>query len=113
MAIIVNINRCCGCLGFEEPKCVKACPGDLMVVDQTRRKAYIREPRDCWDCMACVKECPTGALETRLPYQIADYKAVLKPEVKKDRIRWTCIDKHGKKEEFDIKRTIETVTTNV
>ncbi|MFQ5456278.1 MAG: 4Fe-4S dicluster domain-containing protein [Nitrospirota bacterium] len=113
MSIIINKKRCCGCLGFEEPKCVQACPGNLISLDSSIRKSYIASPRDCWDCMSCVKACPTGAIEIRLPYQIANYKASLKPEVGKGCIKWTCIDINGNKEEFVTKSIQEQLTYSI
>lgn len=106
MSVITDKTKCNGCADRAEPMCVKTCPGDLMTLDE-QGKGTIRSARDCWDCMACVKACPRGALETRLPYQLALYKATLRPKVKSDRIEWTLIDIDGNKEEFTIK-TLET-----
>lgn len=97
MSITVNSDKCLGC-----EKCVEICPGNLLVLDKD--KACIRHPQDCWDCMACVKVCPEQALETKLPYQLAGYKASLKPTVFTDRIEWELTDLHGQKEHFTIKR---------
>ncbi len=105
MSVIADKAKCNGCKGLDEPRCVKVCPGDLMTIAEDG-KSRIRCAADCWDCMACVKACPRGALETRLPYQVALYKASLRPKVKSDRIEWTLVDIDGKKEEFVIK-TIE------
>jgi adenylylsulfate reductase subunit B len=97
MAILVDEKKCTGC-----GACV-ICPGDLMALNKNTRKAYIKEQRDCWNCMACVKECPVGALTLKLPYQLANYKATLMPEVFEDHIKWTLTDMDGNKEEFVIK----------
>jgi adenylylsulfate reductase subunit B len=99
MGIIVDRNKCNGC-----GKCQDICPCDLMAVDAETQKAYIREQRDCWDCMCCVKVCPVEALTTKLPYVLADYKATLMPRVLKDSIKWRCEDSKGVVEEFEIKR---------
>ncbi|MFQ5800573.1 MAG: 4Fe-4S dicluster domain-containing protein [Candidatus Hydrothermarchaeales archaeon] len=103
MTVTVNIKRCNGCRHLNAPQCEKLCPGDLMALNPETKKAYIREPKDCWDCMVCVKACPMRAIETRLPYQLAYYGASLKPKVKKDMIIWTLKDSNGKKETFEIK----------
>ena len=103
MGVIVDQKRCNGCKHLEEPRCVQNCPGDLPAIDPSTGKAYIRDNSDCWDCMVCVKLCPRMALQTRLPYQIANYKATLIPRVYKDRIHWVCTDAHGRVEEFEIK----------
>jgi len=98
MSVITHNDKCTGC-----GKCVEICPGDLLVLNQEKNKSMIRHPEDCWDCMACVKICPYGALETKLPYQLASYKASLKPQVYPDRIVWQLTDLAGNKEEFIIK----------
>ncbi len=64
------------------------------------RKAMCRAPRDCWDCMSCVKVCPVGALETRIPYQLGYHVAKLIPMMGTDTITWTCIDLDGKVERY-------------
>ncbi len=102
MAILIDEKKCTGC-----GACV-ICPGDLMAVNSGTHKAYIKEQRDCWDCMACVKECPVEALLMKLPYQLANYKTSLEPEVSSDHIKWTLTDIDGNKEEFVVK-TFETL----
>lgn len=102
MTVVVNETKCTGCEGLEYPKCVNCCPGDLMALGEDK-KSYIRDEKDCWDCMACVKECPHSAITTRLPYQIALYKATLQPRVYRDKIKWTLSDIDGKTEDFEIK----------
>ena len=72
------------------------CPGDLMAVSPENGKAYCRATNECWDCMSCVKACPYGALETRIPYQLGYYKATLRPIMGKDSITWKCRDIHGR-----------------
>lgn len=103
MSVICDHSKCTGCAQLSEPRCVQACPGNLMVLEPAAGKAYIRNPSDCWDCMACVKQCPNGALRTKLPYVLADYQAVLVPRVKGDRIVWTCTDVNGLVERFEIR----------
>lgn len=98
MSVITDKDKCIGC-----QKCVDICPGNLLVLDPQTKKTFIRHPEDCWDCMACVKICPQQALETKLPYQLANYKASLKPTVYPDKIVWQLTDLKGKKEEFILK----------
>jgi adenylylsulfate reductase subunit B len=33
-------------------------------------KAAIRDNRECWDCAACVKVCPTQAIHMQLPTEV-------------------------------------------
>lgn len=102
MSVIVDKKRCNGCKHLSEPQCVKLCPGDLFKMAQDG-KSSMRAPHDCWDCMVCVKSCPRAALQTRLPYQLANYKASLTPKIGKDKIEWTAVDINGKVEKFEIK----------
>lgn len=52
--------------------------------------------------MVCVKSCPFGAIETRLPFQLAGFGASLKPEVAKDKIVWKLKDADGNTEIFEV-----------
>lgn len=102
MSVRIDPELCTGCGGQEEAACVKYCPGDLLAVNKKTGIAYIRNERDCWDCMVCVKACPVEAIETRLPYQLASYKASLKPRVYKEKIVWKLNDINGKEEVFEV-----------
>lgn len=106
MTVKVNSQRCTGCPGFEEPPCVECCPGDLLFINK-QGQSEIRNSAECWDCMACIKMCPNGALETQLPFMLAGPGASLQPKLSKDRIRWICKDTQGRIEEFEIPRVIE------
>ena len=92
----VDTRKCTGCAGSAESCCERACPGDLMAVSPENGKAYCRATNECWDCMSCVKACPCGSLETRIPYQLGYYKATLRPIMGKDSITWKCRDIHGR-----------------
>ncbi len=102
MSIRIDKEICTGCNGQEEPFCTKYCPGDLLAIDEVTKKPYIRSERDCWDCMVCVKSCPVGAIETKLPYQLASYKASLKPMVYNEKIIWKLSDINGNEETFEL-----------
>lgn len=91
----VNTHKCTGCAGRQESFCENACPGDLMAVSPETGKAYCRAATECWDCMSCVKACPAGALETRLPYQLGYFRASLRPIMGRTSITWKCRDIHG------------------
>ncbi len=107
MTVVIDQKRCNGCKHLEAPQCENLCPGDLMKINPLTGKACIREERDCWDCMVCVKACPMRAIETKLPYSITYYGASLKPAVKKDRILWTLRNPDGSVETFDIPTRFE------
>lgn len=99
MSVFVDQKKCLGC-----GKCIDICPGDLLLREEKTGKVIMRCPEDCWDCMACVKQCPQHALQTKLPYQLANYKATLQPFIYPDKIIWQLTSLDGKKEEFILKR---------
>ena len=103
MTVVVDQKKCNACRNLKTPQCVRLCPGDLMAINPETEKAFIREPRDCWDCMVCVKACPMRAIETHLPYQLACYGASLKPKALKDRIIWSLKKLDEAEETFEIK----------
>ncbi len=101
MPPVVIKDKCDGCKAEKEPLCEMICPGDLMTLNPETKKAYCRDPRDCWDCMSCVKICPQGAIETKLPYQLGYFQAKLIPlRVGEDKIFWTVIDINGNQERY-------------
>ncbi len=103
MPPIVNLKKCTGCQGREESYCENICPGDLMAVNPETGKAYCRSAKECWDCMSCVKACPNGALETKIPYQIGYYKATLRPIMGKNTVTWKSTDIYGNESTYKTK----------
>ncbi|MDA8233470.1 MAG: 4Fe-4S binding protein [Clostridia bacterium] len=101
MSIKINETVCNGCGGAEESFCVRVCPGDLLKLS-AGGKAAIRDPRDCWDCAACVKACPRQAIEMYLPAQIGGRGATLKAKTGRDKIIWTLKHPEGREEVFEI-----------
>lgn len=95
MPPVIDLNKCNGCADREETRCEEVCPGDLMAYNGETGKAYLRNPRDCWDCMSCVKACLRGAISTKMPYQLGYYTASLRPIMGKGSITWKCRDIHG------------------
>jgi len=47
--------------------CVDVCPLDLLAIDVTKGKAYMQFD-ECWYCMPCERDCPTGAVKVEIPY---------------------------------------------
>jgi len=99
MGIRIDLNVCHGCVKLPEARCVMACPGDLIGIRKEDQKAFMRVQADCWDCYACVKPCPVGAVEVVLPYSVAAENARLMPKVRRETIRWT-LETEGKDPEF-------------
>lgn len=105
MGVHVDTQKCTGCPGAGEPPCVECCPGDLILIDEAIGRAAIRKQGDCWDCMSCVKACPNGALETRLPFMMVSGEASLMPRVARDVITWESRDINGCVEHFTLPTT--------
>ena len=47
--------------------CVDVCPLDVLAIDLLKGKAYMKFD-ECWYCMPCEKDCPTGAVHVDIPY---------------------------------------------
>ena len=47
--------------------CVDVCPLDVLAIDETKGKAYMKFD-ECWYCMPCEVDCPTGAVTVDIPY---------------------------------------------
>ena len=47
--------------------CVDSCPLDLLAIDTQKGLAYMRFD-ECWYCLPCEKDCPTGAIHVDIPY---------------------------------------------
>ena len=47
--------------------CVDVCPLDVLRIDELTGKAYMKYD-ECWYCMPCEADCPTGAVTVNIPY---------------------------------------------
>ena len=73
----IDRNRCNRCEQLSEgPRCVAICPGDLFYKD-AENEIQVHDYSECWDCCACVKECPRAALSIQLPFQINESRTSL------------------------------------
>jgi len=104
MGIHVDTQLCNRCGTADEPLCVRDCPGDLMFIREDG-KAAITDNRECWDCAACVKVCPTQAISMQLPPSIAIRGASLKSRAFKHKTSWSIQVRDGEV------RTYETPST--
>ncbi len=102
MAVRINSTLCNGCGKMKEARCVAVCPGDLLYKG-ANGKCSIRDPNDCWDCAACIKECPRQAIEMFLPIQIGGRGSTLTARAIGETVVWKLNRFDGKKEEFSIK----------
>ena len=99
MSIKIDKNKCVSC-----GKCPNICPGNLIYSD-SEQKAFIKYPKDCWGCAACVKECPVQAIFLYLGKDIGGNGGTIhtsQPE--KDRLNWHFISKSGDERTITINR---------
>lgn len=54
------IEKIQGCIGCEN--CIKACPTDVIRLDQETKQAYIAYQSDCQICHLCRLSCPVDAI---------------------------------------------------
>lgn len=101
MSVDIDRKLCNGCGSRAEGRCMTVCPGDLLYKDNTNH-CRVRDPRDCWDCAACIKECPRQAIYMKLPVQIGSRGALLKARTQKGKLVWTLINPEGETEIFEI-----------
>lgn len=47
--------------------CIDVCPMDLLAIDPATGKAFMKYD-ECWYCMPCAKDCPTGAVQVAILY---------------------------------------------
>ena len=47
--------------------CVDVCPLDVLAIDHVTGKAFMKFD-ECWYCLPCEKDCPTGAVHVDIPF---------------------------------------------
>jgi NAD-dependent dihydropyrimidine dehydrogenase PreA subunit len=57
----INEQLCFGC-----HLCVDACSEDVWRFDESKKKPFVKYPRDCVSCKFCEAWCPIGAIEVNL-----------------------------------------------
>ncbi len=101
MSIQIDKNKCISC-----GKCGNVCPGNLIYND-LQGKAFIKYPEDCWDCTACIKECPAQAIKLYLEEGIGGKGGYLyTSQERKDCLIWHMVDKFGKEKVISINRKV-------
>lgn len=99
MAVRIDRTRCNGCGKMIEPACAAVCPGDLLYRDKTGQ-CDLRDPSDCWDCAACIKECPRQAIKMFLPVEIGGRGSTLTARFTKGMVLWRLNRLDGSSETF-------------
>jgi NAD-dependent dihydropyrimidine dehydrogenase PreA subunit len=65
--VVVDEDKCIAEKGCTV--CVDVCPLDVLAIDLTKNKAFMKFD-ECWYCMPCEKDCPTGAVHVNIPYLV-------------------------------------------
>ena len=65
--VVVDDEKCIADKGCTV--CVDVCPLDVLAIDIVKNKAYMKFD-ECWYCMPCEKDCPTGAVHVNIPYLV-------------------------------------------
>ncbi len=89
MSIEIIKDKCVAC-----KKCLGVCPGNLIYKD-VDGKSFIKYPKDCWGCTACIKECKFGAIKYFLGADIGGLGGHLYTRDKGDYLHWHIRDKEG------------------
>jgi NAD-dependent dihydropyrimidine dehydrogenase PreA subunit len=63
--VTVDADKCIADKGCTV--CVDVCPLDVLRIDEQSGKAYMKYD-ECWYCMPCETDCPTGAVKVSIPY---------------------------------------------
>jgi len=98
MSIRIDKEKCIGC-----GKCVQICPGNLLARNN-ERKCFIRYPRDCWGCTACLKECGVGAIQYFLGPDIGGTGSYLYTHEDKEMLHWHFVRGQGQEKVITIQK---------
>lgn len=63
--VTVDETKCIAAKGCTV--CVDVCPLDVLAIDVEKGSAYMKYD-ECWYCMPCEVDCPTGAVKVSIPY---------------------------------------------
>lgn len=104
MGIRVDEQVCNRCGTADEPMCVRDCPGDLMFI-KPNNKAAIVDNRECWDCAACVKVCPTQAITMELSPALQASGVALRGRALKHKTVWRIRLRNGEERGYETPST--------
>jgi NAD-dependent dihydropyrimidine dehydrogenase PreA subunit len=65
--VVVDESKCIAEKGCTV--CVDVCPLDVLAIDLSKQKAFMKFD-ECWYCMPCEQDCPTGAVHVKIPYLV-------------------------------------------
>lgn len=99
MSIRIDRERCVGC-----GKCRTVCPGSLLCADD-EGKTQICEPRDCWGCTSCVKECRYQAIRYYLGADIGGAGGYLYTKQEGNLLHWIFAGPDGVEKRLTIDKS--------
>lgn len=99
MSIKIIKEKCTGC-----GKCLDVCPGNLIYKDENG-KSFIKYPKECWGCTACLKECKFESIKYYLGADIGGKGGYLYTKDEKDYLHWHIVDKSGEKQVITINKS--------
>ncbi|HEX3015638.1 MAG TPA: 4Fe-4S binding protein [Desulfobacteria bacterium] len=98
MSIRINQARCRRC-----GKCRQVCPGNLIGTDQSGA-VQLRNPKDCWGCAACLKECPFAAIQYLLGPDIGGQGTYLYTREEDQYLHWHFVNRDGQETVISLNR---------
>lgn len=63
--VVVDTEKCIAHKGCTV--CLDVCPLDVLAISAESGKAYMKYD-ECWYCLPCERDCPTGAIRVEIPY---------------------------------------------
>jgi len=89
MSIRIDREKCTRC-----GRCRDVCPGNLLIAGAAG-KTEITEPKDCWGCTACLKECRYQAIQYYLGADCGGRGSVLYTRRQGNRLHWIVVKPDG------------------
>ena len=99
MSITISKEKCVGC-----NKCIGVCPGNL-IYKNSDNKAFIKYPKECWGCTACLKECKFEAIKYYLGADIGGKGGYLYTKDENNYLHWHIADKNGERQVITIDKS--------
>jgi len=98
MSIRIAAEQCAAC-----GKCRQVCPGNLLTADGAG-KTVIRQPKDCWGCTSCLKECRYQAIQYYLGADMGGKGGCLYTRQEAESLHWVIQDPQGKTTEITVNK---------
>ncbi|MTV48910.1 4Fe-4S dicluster domain-containing protein [Heliobacillus mobilis] len=99
MVLLIDKEQCNGCGG--RFRCAQICPSNLLAPDENG-KIELREPKECWDCAACLRVCGRDALALAISSGSAEKRSILKVRPGKKKARWSIRFPSGEEKSLEV-----------